>query len=185
MMNVRHWLIIGLHTVAALSLGAGTMRLFGSRKWPSEGAGSAASPAFPAPSRQPVENGESAAMALLGTVGRDPYAKLSDGAIATIAASLDMTKENSWRLLNAVISPDLCRSLWDACIRGNIGKISLQELMAIAKHGAGRNLTAVYGGIFDAIYKGGSEEKELTTQRGKGTDTRFFALHVGAGGELR
>jgi hypothetical protein len=164
MTNMRRSFQIGLHALMALSAGAGIMSLLDGSKWRPDGAGSAASPAFPARS---LESGKSEAMALLGTAARDPYAKLSDAEIAMIAASLDMAKESSWRLLNAVISPDLCWSLWDACIRANVGKIDLQELMAVAKHGAGRNGMDIYGGIFEAIRERGSEKEELTTPLGK------------------
>jgi hypothetical protein len=138
--------------LAALLTGAGLMAL---------GAPRVAERVFPAGMKMKVS-------ALLWRVANDPYAGLSDDEVTEVTGSLDITQEKTWGRLNRVLSPRIYDLLWAGCVRHAAGKgADMQELIRAVQWGNVRNPAAAYPGIFEEIRRRGTEERELTTERGK------------------
>jgi len=154
-----------LHGSAAVTLGIAAMHFLIAGR--SVGPGPAGLPDS-MPDRTAATPGETAESELWRHLRLDPYMQLSDEEVARLAATLDITRESTWRQLNGIASQQIYDALWFACIARQIGKMDLQDLMEIASHAIGHNDGWYpYEPIMSEIYRSGTANRELTTPRGR------------------
>lgn len=122
---------------------------------------------------------------VLEDLAKDPFLSLTPEEVVTLARSLDLTKERSRRLLNAVASVELRDKLWEEAIRANVGKMSLAELSKIAVHAVTKYSNSEFVPIFEAVEASGDGSQIFSTGLGEYLLASYVAFRAERGGSLK